>query len=209
MTAAHVLLVDPDDSSNELVSGLLARIGLVTRRVATGEEALSVATEERPQCVLLEVRLPGMSGYEVCHELRDSLGDDLPIIFLSGDRTEAFDRVGGLLLGADDYLVKPFHPDELIARTRGLLRRARAHDWTATEPVSTSLTSRELQVLRLLADGLEQRAIAETLGISPKTVATYIHRVITKLGVHSRAQAVSEAYRLGLVSPPERPRAST
>ena len=60
---------------------------------------------------MLDVQLPGMSGYEICRELRDEFGEGLPILFVSGFRTESLDRVAGLLVGADDYLVKPFAPD--------------------------------------------------------------------------------------------------
>lgn len=119
------------------------------------------------------------------------------MIFLSGERTESFDRVAGLLVGADDYLVKPFDPDELAARVRAVLRRAQP---SVPAPLQ-SLTRRELEVLRLLADGLDQRQIAAELVISAKTVGTHIERILGKLGVHSRAQAVALAYRDELLSP--------
>jgi len=70
------------------------------------------------------VRLPDLSGYEVCRELRDRLGASVPVMFVSGERIESFDRVAGLLVGGDDYLAKPFELDELFARLRALLRRA-------------------------------------------------------------------------------------
>ena len=103
------------------------------------------------------------------------------------------------MIGADDYMVKPFSPDELVARIQRLLVRtssvkADLEDWQR-------LTPRESEVLNLLAEGLSQDAIAIELYISPKTVATHIQRILGKLGVHSRAAAVSKAYRLGLVSP--------
>jgi DNA-binding NarL/FixJ family response regulator len=121
------------------------------------------------------------------------------VFFISAVRIEAFDRAAGLLIGADDYLVKPLDPDELIARVRTHLR---PHS-RATEAHSrlALLTPRELEVLRLLADGMDQRAIAERLVISPKTVATHIQHVLEKLGVHSRAQAVAAAHRYGLSNP--------
>src|SRR5262245_23877237 len=81
---------------------------------------------ETPELVVLDVQLPEMSGYEICRELREEFGEGLPILFVSGFRTEALDRVAGLLVGADDYLVKPFAPDELIGRVRALTRRGRA-----------------------------------------------------------------------------------
>jgi DNA-binding response OmpR family regulator len=119
----HILVVDDDVNSTTLVRTLLDRINIPARVVEDGETALRLVEEERPAAVVLDVQLPGMSGYEVCRELRDSYGHDLPIIFLSGVRAEPYDRAAGLMLGADDYMTKPFDPDELLARVRALLRR--------------------------------------------------------------------------------------
>ena len=194
-----ILLVDDDDSSRELLSTVLDGVGYATVQAATGEVALTLAAEHEPVAVILDVRLPAMSGYEVCRQLRERYGEKLPIVFVSGERAESQDRVAGLMIGADDYMVKPFSPDELVARIQRLLVRtapadADVDDWT-------QLTPREWEVLNLLAEGLTQNAIANELYISPKTVATHIQRILGKLRVHSRAAAVAKAYRLGLVSP--------
>jgi DNA-binding NarL/FixJ family response regulator len=151
-----------------------------------------------PALVLLDVVLPHMSGYELCRILRDRFGETLPIIFVSGSRTEPLDSVAGLLVGADDYIVKPFVSEELIARVRRALTRS-AELSRANGKAPTGLTPREHEVLSLLAEGLTQNEIAERLVISPKTVATHIQRILGKLDVHSRAEAVARAYRLGLV----------
>ena len=140
------------------------------------------------------------SGYEVCRRLRSHFGEGLPVIFLSGTRTERFDRVGGLLIGADDYMVKPFFADELIARIQRLLARSVVGSEAANDKcVAMGLTQREQRVLQLLAGGLTQHAIAAELHISGKTVAAHIQRILVKLGVHSRAEAVAYAYRNALV----------
>ena len=169
-------------------------------------EAVATAAELRArldkplELVVLEVDLPDASGYELCRELHEAYGDDLPVIFVAGRRTDPADRVAGLLLGADDYLVKPFDPDELLARVRRSLRRSGAAPTQAPVHGATSLTHREQEVLTLLAAGLTQKEIGTDLVISAKTVGTHIQRILAKLGVHSRAQAVALALREGLVT---------
>lgn len=186
-----ILIVEDDARFRAHVTEVLSQAGFATEAVATGEQALAASRGERPVLVLLDVRLPGLSGYEVCHVLREEFGEALPILFMSGERVESFDRVAGLLLGADDYMTKPFAPDELVVRVQSLLRRG-----APGVPARMSrLTRRELEVLRLLAEGRNQREIAEALVISPKTVGTHIEHILEKLGVRSRAQAVAIAYQ--------------
>jgi DNA-binding NarL/FixJ family response regulator len=103
------------------------------------------------------------------------------------------------LLGADDYLVKPFEIDELLAL---MLRRRRRVADGPTSSGGAELTRRQLEVLRLLAEGLDQTEIGARLVISPKTVGAHIEHIFVKLGVHSRAEAVAFAYRLKLVPVP-------
>jgi DNA-binding NarL/FixJ family response regulator len=192
---ATVLVVDDDDGHRELISAVLGRAGFSTVGAANGEDALAVARRHQPRLVVLDVRMPDLSGYEVCRRLRDEFGDTVSILFLSGERTEGFDRAAGLLVGADDYLVKPFSPDELLARVRVRLPAA-----PEEPPPLSDLTKRELEVLRLLSDGLSQKEIAASLVISSKTVSAHIQHILGKLGVHSRAQAVAHAYRRGLLN---------
>ena len=202
-----VLIVDDDDNYRAFVASVLARVGYEPREAASGEAALAAVREALPSCVLLDVLLPGVTGYAVCRELRDKYGEVLPIIFVTGERTEPGDRVAGLLLGADDYVTKPFDPDELLARVRrSIVRSNPALLRNGDESGSAfGLTTRERDILALLADGRRQDAIAGELVISPKTVATHIQRILTKLEVHSRAEAVALAHRKGLTRPPGRP----
>jgi DNA-binding NarL/FixJ family response regulator len=116
-------------------------------------------------------------------------------VFVSGERTESYDRVAGLLVGADEYLVKPVSPDELLIRVERLVGRSTP----VAPPVAAKLTRRELEILSLLAQGLHAAEIAARLFISPKTVSTHVDRILRKLGVRSRAQAVALAYRRDLV----------
>ena len=201
--AARILVADHDRESRALMSRVLRRVGYTVDQAETGEEALAVAKRERPALVVVEVLLRGVSGYEVCHELKNEFGEALPIVFVSGNRTESGDRVAGLLVGADDYLVKPFDPEELLARVRRLLPAPVAEGRKVHE-----LTQRELDVLSFLVDGLNQSEIAEKLVLSPRTVGKHIEHILRKLDVHSRAQAVSVALRDDMLladstSPPE------
>ena len=190
-----VLVVDDDPATCAgLVAGL-ERVGYVVVCAGSGEEALELAARQPPALALVEICLPGISGYEVCRQLRSSFGEGLPIVFMSAERTESYDRVAGLLIGADEYLVKPIAPDELVIRIERLLRRSAP----VASTVAAKLTARELEVLSLLAEGLAASEIAARLVISPKTVSTHIERILGKLGVRSRAQAVALAYRRDLV----------
>jgi two-component system nitrate/nitrite response regulator NarL len=193
-----VLIVDDNAAFRAFVRTLFARAGYETIEAAGGKEALIAVQAERPALVILDVLLPDVSGFEICRELRDEFGDELPIIFVSGERAEAADRAVGLLIGADDYIVKPFDPDEFLARARRSIIRQQPDRRHPTTPPSIDLTNRESEVLRLLADGQAPTDIATELVISPKTVASHIQRILAKLGVHSRAQAVAVAYKADL-----------
>jgi len=200
-----ILVVDNDPPFRAFVRDPLERAGFEVFEADDGEAALEAASRRKPKLVLLDVCLPRASGYEVCRELRDRFGDTVGIIFVSGERTDSIDRVSGLLLGGDDYVVKPFDPDELLARVRTVMRRVAKPNVSSNGDAIRSgvadaeLTPRELEVLQLLAEGLTQSQIARQLVISPRTVGTHIQNLLGKLDVHSRAQAVAIAYSRGLV----------
>jgi DNA-binding NarL/FixJ family response regulator len=188
-----VLIADDDDRIRSLLTEVFDAEGYAVLAAATGDAALALALRQPPTAAVLDVAMPGLSGYEVCHRLRAELGADLGIVLISGVRMESYDRIAGLLLGADDFLVKPFDPGELVARLRRLLERV------PSVPSFHQLTPRELEILTLMAEGYAQRDIAARLVISPKTAASHIQHIIEKLGVHSRAQAVAMAYRYGVI----------
>jgi DNA-binding NarL/FixJ family response regulator len=190
----RILVVDDDAGLRQLVCASLESAGFAAVAAGDAEEALARCEVDAFDLAIVEINLPRVSGYELCRRLKDAR-PPLPVVFVSGERTEWFDRVGGLLLGADDYVVKPFAPDELVARVRGVLRRAAP----SVPPRLASLTKRELQILRMLALGRSQQEIAAELVISPKTVGTHIEHILEKLGVRSRSQAIALAYREELV----------
>jgi DNA-binding NarL/FixJ family response regulator len=189
-SSGRVLIADEDEAARAQLARQLEARGYSVVEVASGEEVLEAVREARPAIVLLEIPLGELSGYEVCRSLRAELGEQLPIVFVSGARTESYDRVAGLLVGADDYIVKPYAQDELLTRVRNLVRRSRP----LAPAVASKLTKRELEVLYLLADGLRTTEIANRLFISNKTVGSHVENIRRKLGARSQAQAVAFAY---------------
>lgn len=121
MSKQKVLIVDDDPHIAELISLYLTRECYETALAATGPEALSQWKSFQPDLILLDIMLPGMDGYQVCQEIRRE--SDVPIMMLSA-KGEVFDKVLGLELGADDYMIKPFDNKEMVARVKALLRRA-------------------------------------------------------------------------------------
>ena len=196
-TCGKILVIDDDDCFRALVVSTVDEAGYRARDAATGEEGIAAARDEPPDVVVLDIELPGISGYEVCRRLREEQAG-IGVIFVSGSQTEPLNRVAGLMIGADEYLVKPFAPDELLTRIRSLLR-PRAGMEAPRPGVEFRLTAREREVLALLGDGASPADIAAELVISAKTVAAHIDHILHKLGVHSRAQAVAVAYRNGLL----------
>jgi len=165
-----ILVVDDDPHIREVLSFALGKAGMDTREAGDGEAAIEAAERFNPDLVILDINMPRMDGLEVCRRLRAA--GELPILFLSS-RDDEIDRVVGLELGADDYVVKPFSPREVVARVNAILKRgARAlagtagpqgvvthnrlsldtEGWEARwagEPVA--LTATEFQLLLLLA----------------------------------------------------------
>jgi two-component system, OmpR family, response regulator ResD len=121
-TSRTVLVVDDEPTITEVVARYLQRAGYRTALAADGAEALAAASEQRPDLVVLDLMLPKMGGLEVMRRLRDHDQPRLPIILLTA-KGEETDRITGLQLGADDYVVKPFSPAELVARIDAVLRR--------------------------------------------------------------------------------------
>jgi len=115
-----VLVVDDDPHIRDLLTFGLGKAGLATREAGDGEAALAAIAEQRPDLVILDINMPRMDGIEVCRRIRAQ--GDLPVLFLSS-RDDEIDRILGIELGADDYVVKPFSPREVVARVAAILRR--------------------------------------------------------------------------------------
>ena len=143
-----ILIVDDDNNIAELISLYLTKECFDTRIVNDGEEAMIAFDQYNPNLILLDLMLPGMDGYQVCREIRAKA--NVPIIMLSA-KGEIFDKVLGLELGADDYVVKPFETKEVIARINAVLRRIGKKESSQVKEVhyenlSINLTNYELKV---------------------------------------------------------------
>ena len=122
MAGETLLLVDDEENLRSMLQAALRHVGFEVHPAATGRDALAMAAELRPDLIVLDVMLPDLDGFEVCNRLRRE-GSKTPVLFLTAkDATE--DKVRGLTMGGDDYLVKPFSLDELVARISAVLRRS-------------------------------------------------------------------------------------
>jgi two-component system phosphate regulon response regulator PhoB len=155
-TASHrILVVDDEPDITALVAYHLAKAGYRVSTAATGPDALKAAREERPDIVVLDLMLPGVSGYDVLAELRRREETrEVGVILLTARREEA-DRIRGLSLGADDYLTKPFSPQELSLRVQAVLRRLGAPPVSAGSTVAAGPISIDRSAHRVLIGGQE------------------------------------------------------
>ncbi len=154
----NILVADDDISSVKLTSYLLEEAGYRVARVHDGAAVMQQFEKSDPDLVLLDIEMPKADGFEICRQIRRN--SDVPIIFLSG-RARLQDKVQGLQIGADDYLVKPFEPSELIARVEAVLRR---HNSEALNP------SARLAIGDVTLDPVEQRvqfANGRTVNLTP------------------------------------------
>lgn len=134
MGAVHILIAEDDRDIAELIAHYLQKSGWETHVVPSGDQALAYARAHVVDLIILDVMLPGMTGFDVCRALRaDTARAAIPIIMVTA-RADESDRVGGLELGADDYIAKPFSPNELVARIRAVMRRSQR-----TEPKAATL----------------------------------------------------------------------
>jgi two-component system, LuxR family, response regulator FixJ len=197
-----VLVVDCDETARALIAAQVARLGLACSAVDSSDAALAAAEKDEPALAVIAVELPGLNGLGLLQALHERF-QRLPVILISSKHVDPIGRAAGLMLGADDYLVKPLDPAEVAARMRRSLGRSdrsvgKGPTIDHASPID-DLSRREREILLLLAEGKSELEIAAALVLSRKTVATHIQNILRKLGVHSRAQAVAAAYRGGLV----------
>lgn len=163
MYHGRVLIVDDDSDLQTLLRIELEASNYFVLSALDGSEGLSLALEQLPDLIILDVNLPTLDGLSVCREVRSRL--DVPILMLSS-LTEHFDKVVGLEVGADDYLGKPFNPRELVARVRALLRRFQRSQRTVVSSDTVSLDSEQIRHGRLVLDTRTHESFSEGRALS-------------------------------------------
>jgi FixJ family two-component response regulator len=197
-TPARVFIVDDDAGVLKSLAFLMGTVGLPTETFASAQEFLAHYDPDAPGCLVLDVRMPVMSGLELQEKLH-GMGSTLPIIFLTahGDVPMAVKAVQS---GAVDFLQKPFHDQELVDKiNRAMEANARARQAAAAQRDVAlrvrSLTPRERQVLDGVVAGKANKVIAGELGVSQRTVEIHRARVMKKMGAESLAQLVHMVMR--------------
>lgn len=217
----QVIVIDDDPNIGQLLKLYLEKEDYTVRNFLNGKEGLEAFKVNQPHLIILDIMLPGIDGWEVCRQIRKT--SDIPIIMLTA-KGEIFDKVIGLELGADDYMVKPFDPKELLARVRAVLRRFKnasdseqvafypnlivsLADYTVTYcGLPLELPPKELELLYFLASHpnrvytreqlLEQVWGFEFFGDS-RTVDVHIKRIREKLNQHQDAWNIRTVWGVG------------
>jgi len=208
-----ILIVDDDNTLQIALTRRLRACGYNVINATSGAEALAKLGDQPVDVVVSDILMPEMSGFEFCRLLRERPGGQLvPFIFLSS-LGELNDRVQGYEFGADDYLVKPFHSQELVAKIQGAVARnerlKQAMDEAIksgggladAEPDPLPLSPAEEKVFWEVVKGFTNKEIADNLYISPRTVQTHLSRIMTKLGFTNRSQIVRFAFEHGYSQP--------
>ncbi|MFO7276768.1 MAG: response regulator transcription factor [Pseudomonadota bacterium] len=192
-TRPTVFVVDDDDAVRSALRLLLKSVGLSAVTYASAQEFLDAYDPTRPGCVILDVRMPGMSGLELQEQL-NLRGATIPVIFITGHGDIPM-AVEAMQHGAFDFLQKPFRDQELLDRVQRALEKDRAvrESLRASERIREryeTLTPREREVLRLVTAGKPNKIMAADLGVSQRTVEIHRARVMEKMGADSLAQLV-------------------
>ena len=220
----RILIVDDDAHIRQVLAFALGKAGMKTSEAGDGEAALRAVERERPDLVVLDINMPRMDGLEVCRRLRAD--GDLPILFLSS-RDDEIDRVLGLELGADDYVVKPFSPREVVARVGAILKRggraladagakaAVAHNRLRLDPEAweahwdgrqVAVTVTEFQLLLLLAslpskvftrDAIIDRLHGPGFAITDRTIDSHIRNLRAKFATEGGTDLIETRAGVG------------
>lgn len=209
----RILIVDDDKISLTVLSSYLERQGYIVEKTISAKEALIAFVHNTPDLVISDVMMPEMDGFEFCRYLRSTReGQLVPFIFLSA-LGEIDQRIEGHMMGADDYLIKPFQPRELLAKIEAQLERSRRihseivrlmQNYSsantsntvpqAPAPPPLPLTAAEERVFWEVIQGYTNKQISERLFISPRTVQSHLSNILSKLQLENRSQLVRYAF---------------
>jgi DNA-binding NarL/FixJ family response regulator len=216
----RILLVDDDTTLRVALTRYLEKRGYQVQDASSGVEGLAKFDQEAPDLIVSDIVMPEMDGFEFCRRLRAMRSGQLvPFIFLSS-RSEVEDRVQGHLIGADDYLIKPFEPRELLAKIESQLERSRRIHSEIIRLIQTStppepqalpaekplakplpLTPAEEKVFWEVIQGYTNKQIGDRLFVSPRTVQTHLSNILSKLQLENRSQLVRFAFERGYKPP--------
>jgi FixJ family two-component response regulator len=196
-----VLVIDDDPSMRAAIKELIEAVGISCQTFGSGQELLDATLPDVPSCLVLDVRLPGLSGLNLQRELT-ARGISIPIIFITGHGDIPM-SVQAMKAGAVEFLTKPFRDQDLLDAIEQATERDRAARLQFTEirelrERSEALTPRELEVMRLVVSGLLNKQIAAELGISEKTVNVHRAQVMQKMQADSLAALVRMSEKRGL-----------
>lgn len=194
----RLLLIDDDPNLILLVKDYLEFRGYQVITAENGREALEVLEQELPDMIICDVMMPEMDGYAFVNQVRQEERTSwIPILFLSA-KGQSQDKIKGLNIGADVYMVKPFEPEELVAQVEASLKQAFRQrqqsggggdsEAKIQVPFDVHLTQTELKVVQFVARGLANRDIAEELNVSQRTVESHVSNMLGKTGLHNRTE---------------------
>lgn len=198
-TQKKLLLIDDDPNLILLVKDYLEFRGYEVVTAENGREALEVLEHQTPDMIICDVMMPEMDGFALVSTIRsDPKTSWIPVLFLSA-KGQSQDRVKGLNIGADVYMVKPFEPEELVAQVESSLKQAsrliQHKDAKAGDgapkiqvPFDVELTPTELRVVQFVARGMANREIAEELNVSQRTIESHVSNMLGKTGLHNRTE---------------------
>jgi DNA-binding NarL/FixJ family response regulator len=200
----RLLLIDDDPNLILLVKDYLEFRGYEVITADNGKEALHLLSQDLPDMIICDIMMPEMDGYGLIEHIRqDRRTNWIPVLFLSA-KGQSQDRIKGLNLGADVYMVKPFEPEELVAQVESSLKQTNrliehtegmSDDRAPIQvPASVELTPTELKVVQLVARGLANRDIAIQMNVSQRTIESHVSNMLGKTGLNNRTELARWAW---------------
>jgi DNA-binding NarL/FixJ family response regulator len=194
----QLMLVDDDPNLIVLVKDYLEFRGYDVLTAENGRQALELLQKTIPDLIICDVMMPEMDGYTLVEHIReDPRTEWVPVLFLSA-KGQSQDKVKGLTTGADVYMVKPFEPEELVAQVESSLKQASRlikhqsqndNNTTTIKPRrQVELTTTEIKVVKLVAQGLSNRDVADIMNVSQRTIESHVSNMLQKTGLHNRTE---------------------